>query len=467
MKKTKIVCTIGPATWDPEVMRQLIENGMNCARVNGAFADPDELDKVAKLVRDVSDKVSLMVDVKGPEIRLNKFGDPIPVKPGDIIEIGNNDSAHIYPANYDNVYTYLQPGQHMIMGDGDVEMELKEIRDDVMICEVIYGETLKPGKALNLPGAEYSNEILTEKDKINLRHSIETGWDFVSASFMNSKESAQAVKDFIGDADMKIIAKIEDEQGVNNIQEILEVVDGVMIARGGLGVEMGLEHVAKAQRELTFLSNIAGKPVITATQMLESMTENPRPTRAEAGDVATAVMLGSDAVMLSGESSAGKYPVEAVKFLHKAAVAAEDQDISMIIEENGFGTTTANAIAKAAAEVCNDLGSDISKVIVVSKSGATARLLARHTIEQPIYLFTSSPFQMRTNLLTRNIVDAFVFEGIQHGEGYDRDNAVKIVIEHAKQNGIVEPGEQILFLGKTDIAYHGYFPNVFEVLTVE
>ncbi|BCX13692.1 MAG: pyruvate kinase [Candidatus Dojkabacteria bacterium] len=464
-KKTKIVCTIGPSSWDPEVMRQMIENGMNCARVNGAFANPDELDKVANLVRSVSNKVSLMVDVKGPEIRLNKFANPIDLTVGQIIEIGNDENSEIYPANYKDIYKFVKPGQRAIIGDGDVAMVIEEIKGDKMICRVEYGEVLKPGKAFNLPGVDYSDEVLTEKDKINLRHAINTGWDFVSASFMNNKQSALYIKEFIGDAPMKIIAKIENEEGVQNASEILEIVDGIMIARGGLGVELGLEQVAIVQRELNFLCNIAGKPVITATQMLESMTEKPRPTRAEAGDVATAVMLGTDAVMLSGESSAGKYPVEAVKFLTKASLVAEEQDEPTIIELDGHATPTANAITRSAAELCINLENDIAKVVVVSKTGTTARMLARHMIRQPIYLFTSNEWYMRTAMLSRGIVDAFVFEGLGP-DPKNRDNAVKLITEMIQKYNIAQKGEKILLLGKTPIDSQDFFPNVFEIIEI-
>ncbi|MCA9381687.1 pyruvate kinase [Candidatus Dojkabacteria bacterium] len=471
-KKTKIVCTIGPASWDQEVMKKMIESGMNCARVNGAFADPEELDKVKTLVKNVSDDVSLMVDVKGPEVRMNKFGDPKKIKPGDEIIIGNTDADEIYPSNYNDLYTHLKPGQRLVVGDGDVEMKLEKIEGDKMYCTVVFGEVLKPGKALNLPGADYTSEVLTEKDKENLIHSIKTGWDFVSASFMNSREAAQTVKDFIaenGGADsMKIIAKIEDQEGVDKIDEILEVVDGVMIARGGLGVELGLEQVPHVQRLLTQKCNEAGKPVITATQMLESMTENPRPTRAEASDVATAVLLGSDSVMLSGESSAGQYPVEAVKFLASTAMVAEENTMPYVVDSRAHGSTTADALTKAAAEVCLEMQDEIDSVIIVSKTGTTARLLARHSFAQPIILFTSNDFFKRTAMLTKNIESAFVFEGIEHGsEEYNRDNAVRIIMDMAKKEGVVEQGQKVLFIGKTPIDGHGYFPNLFEVIEVE
>lgn len=461
-KKTKVVCTIGPSSWDPKVMKEMIEHGMNCARVNGAFADPEELDKVKHLVKSVANDVSLMVDVKGPEVRLNKFGDPKEIKTGDIIKIGNDENAEIYPSNYNNLYTYLAPGQRMVIGDGDVEMKLNEIQGDKMICEVVFGEILKPGKALNLPGADYSTEVLTEKDKINLKHGMETGWDFVSASFIQNAESAKMVKDFIAGSNMQLIAKIEDKEGVENIEEVLEIVDGIMIARGGLGVELGLEHVPSVQRYLTLMANDAGKPVITATQMLESMTYNSRPTRAEVNDVATAIMLGSDAVMLSGESSAGDYPIEAVKELTKVAGAVEPDLEPYIVPEISLGNQTTDALTKAAAKLCME-DESIQKVIVVSRTGRTAKLIGRNMIEQPIYAFVSSDEYVRHLSLAKGVNKAFVLEDrIQN-----RDTAINKILEVAKGNGVVESGDKILLVSK--IPYdveEDFFPNLFEVMEV-
>lgn len=326
MANTQIVCTIGPSSWDTEVMRKMIEAGMNFARVNGAFADTAELDKVTKLVRDVSSEVGLMMDVKGPEVRMNKFAAPLDLEIGMEIEIGNTPDSAIYPANYNDLYQKLQVGQRIVIGDGDVELKIKSIQGDKMTCEVVYGDVLKPGKAMNLPGASFATEVLTAKDLENLNHSLKLGWTHVSASFIQNAAAAKLVRTHL-QGRMKLIAKIEDQQGIDNIDEILPEVDGIMIARGGLGVELGLEKVPHAQRYLTYKAQAAGKYTIAATQMLESMTMNPRPTRAEVNDVVTAVLLGSDAVMLSAESSAGKYPVEAVQWMTKIAEEAEN-DVS-------------------------------------------------------------------------------------------------------------------------------------------
>ncbi len=328
LKKTKIICTIGPSSWSHEVMKGMIDAGMNVARVNGAFANPKELDKVKELVRSISEDVELMIDVKGPEVRLNKFPNPLPIKKDDIVVIGNTQKDPVYPANYSDLYQCLDIGQKMVVGDGDVELKLEKIEGDQMHCRVIAGQVIKPCKALNLPGASHTCQVLTENDMINLKHGMETGWDSVSASFIQSGDAARLVKDFIGDK-LKLVAKIEDQQGIDNIDEILSVVDEVMIARGGLGVELGLEKVHIAQRYLTKKCVEANVPVITATEMLQSMMDQPQPTRAEVSDVTTAILLGSNSIMLSGESAAGKYPIEAVQYLSKIALEAESPLLPM------------------------------------------------------------------------------------------------------------------------------------------
>lgn len=459
-KKTKIVCTIGPSSWDPAVMKQMIQAGMNVARVNGAFADEAELDKVTKLVRDVSDEVALMMDVKGPEVRMNKFSETKNIKPGDEIIIGNGPDAEIYPGNYADLYKVLKPGQRVVIGDGDTELIVKEIVGDKMHCEVVFGEYLKPGKALNLPGADFATSALTEKDIVNLKHSIKLGWDFVSASFVQNAESAREIKKHLEGSNMKLIAKIEDGEGVKNIDEILEVVDGVMVARGGLGVELGLEKVPMIEKTLIEKCNAVGKPVITATQMLESMTNNPRPTRAEVNDVALAVLMGTDSVMLSGESSAGKYPVEAVKELTKVSLEIEKQVEPKVLKTRAKSAIVTDALTKAAAEMCINMESEVDVVIVASRTGTTARLLGRHRINQPIYAFVSEEKFMRYLSLSKGINRAFVYSKVYK----DRDLAVKEIMSEALEKGIITKDSRVLLIGKSPSETGEYLPNIFEVI---
>lgn len=462
-KKTKIVCTIGPSSWDPEIMKQMIDAGMNCARVNGAFADEAEIEKVTNLVRGISSEVSLMLDVKGPEIRMNKFPEALKVKPGDLIEIGNNESSAIYPANYKDLYKSLGVGQRVVVGDGDTEMKITKIEGDKMTCEIVFGELLKPGKALNIPGATFATTVLTEKDKANLEYAISKGWDFVSASFIQSAEAAREITKYLVGSHMKLIAKIEDQAGIDNLDEILNEVEGVMVARGGLGVELGLEKVPMVQKLIIEKCNAIGKPVITATQMLESMTSNPRPTRAEVNDVATAIMQGSDCVMLSGESSAGEYPIEAVKELTKIAIEVEKSMRPAILTFKAAGRVVTDAVSKAAAQMCIEMGADVNKVIVVSQTGRTARLIGRHRISQPLFVFTSQDFYSRRMMLSKGINRTFTLEQ----KFTDRDQAVRDILTAAKSQGIVNAGENILLLCKTSFNGEQNLPNIFEVVGVQ
>lgn len=463
-KKTKIVCTIGPSSWDPEVMKQMIEAGMNVARVNGAFADEAELDKVTKLVRDISPEVALMMDVKGPEVRMNKFAETKMIKPGDQIIIGNGPDSEIYPGNYTDLYKVLTVGQRVVIGDGDTELVIKEIVGDKMHCEVVFGEQLKPGKALNLPGATFATSSLTEKDMVNLKHSIKLGWDFVSASFVQNAESAREIKSHLEGSNMRLIAKIEDGQGVENIDEILEVVDGVMVARGGLGVELGLEKVPMIEKLLIEKCNALGKPVITATQMLESMIHTPRPTRAEVNDVAMAVLMGTDSVMLSGESSAGKYPVEAVKELSKIALEIEKHIEPKVMKTRAKSAIVTDALTKAAAEMAINMieNYEVEVVLIASRSGTTARLLGRHRITQPIYAFVSDENYQRQLALSKGVNRAFVYKN----SAVDRDVAIKDIVKAALDVGVVNPETKVLVIGKSPSQEGGYIPNIFEVVKV-
>ncbi len=468
MPPVKIICTIGPATWDPDVVRQLIDLGMTAARVNGAFADPDELDKVKRLVRMFSKDVSLMVDVKGPEIRLNKFKEPLKIKPGDTVIIGSNpERDQIYPTNYPDIYKLLKKGNKIVVGDGDVVLIVDKVDEleGKIYATVEFGEQIKPGKALNLVGVSHTEEVLTQKDIVNLKHGLSTGWDMVSASFIKNKTSALKVREVIGDK-MHLIAKIEDEEGVQNIDEILEVVDGIMVARGGLGVSMGLEYVPVVERELIRKANQIGKPVITATQLLESMVENPFPTRAEVNDIETAVLLGTDGLMLSGETAAGKYPVEAVRTLVEISKFA----YSFVEPREDFPTSSASlttlALANAAIDIAHDMGDQLSAVVIVTRSGTTARLVARGNLKQPIYVFTNSELSKKGMNLVKGVRAAFLLEKGPPGFRTQRDVAVDFLKQLLQEYGLVKSGQRVLVLGKTPITGEEFFPNVFEVMTI-
>lgn len=461
-KKTKIVATIGPSTWDPEVMKSIIDTGLNVARVNGAFADIEELGRVAKLIRSFSTDVALMLDIKGHEIRLNKFDPDIKIKPGDEVIIGSSKKDKIYPITYPELYSNLKEGVTLLLDDGKVELEVKEIKNKKIYTKVINGSVIKYGKSINTPGTTLLNPPLTKKDIKQIKFCIKDGWDFVSASFIRNADDAKRVRKYLDKSHMKVIAKIEDSQGVENFDEILEEVEGIMVARGDLGIEIPFERVPELQKEFIRKCNEKGKPVITATHMLESMIESPRPTRAEISDVANAVLDGTDAIMLSGESSTGKYPVEAVETMRRIALETENDLTPSLIPGIPDAPEVTNALTKAAFEVATSL--DIDSIIVVSKTGRTARLLGRFRITQPIYAFVSKDYYKRRMNLSKGVYP-FTFPQTYK----DRDHALNGIIKEVIKKGFVNKTDKVLVIGNavTALTEKAYFPNIFEVVEIK
>lgn len=461
--KTKIVCTIGPSSWDPGIMRQMIQAGMDCARVNGAFADSSEMDKVKDLVRSISDSVSLMLDVNGQEIRLNKFDQSIPIEKAQKIVIGSNPKDDIFPVNYLDLYKYVDVGQRIYINGNDVELIVTAVEDGNIVCKVVSGDMLQPSKIINLPGCDYPSEVLTEQDKEKLRHAVVSGWDFVSPSYIEDAKSAVLVRNFIKGSNMKIIAKIENLKGIENIEEILEIVDGIMFSKEHLKTELGEAPANVYQKRLIRKCNEAGKPIIIATEILEASSDNPVPTKAESSDVSEAIIDGADAILLSAESASGHFPVESVEAIAQIARETESKVEPKVISSRPVGASiSADALTKAAASICIEMEHHVDKVVVVSKSGRTARVLARHGISQPIFAFVSKDSLARTLLLTKNISKAFQQEALDD----NRDNAVNHILERAKQLGILQVNEVVLLICKTPIDGDNYFPNIFEILSV-
>ncbi len=462
IKKTKIVCTIGPSSWPPEELKKMVDNGMNVARVNGAFADLPELERVEGLIKDASPDVALMLDIKGHEVRLNKFDEPIGIKVGQVIEIGNSEEHEIYPETFPNLYKDIPEGTVLIFDDGNVEALVREVTNDgVMKCEIVYGELFKPGKSINTPGIHLSNPSLTERDKDQIAFCKDRGWSFVAASFIRSKEDAEAVAKEVEGSHMKVIAKIEDQDGVDNLDAILDVVEGVMVARGDLGVEVPFERIPLIQKDIILKCNERGKPVITATQMLESMVEKVRPTRAEITDVANAIIDGTDAIMLSGESSTGKHPALAVGVMNRIAREIEPHLPPEIIYTKADAPEVTDALTKSAFQIAFELGEDLKAVIVVSLTGRTARLLGRFRLSQPIYAFVSEEAYRKRLMLSRGITKAFVFsESIE-----DRDKGIEEILEEVRKENLAETGDKILILGN-GLTNSTFFPNIFEIIEV-
>ena len=336
MRKTKIVCTIGPATDDDSVMRQVMLSGMNVARFNFSHGDhathEKRFEQISRLREELGLPIATLMDTRGPEIRLGKFVDdkPVTIETGDTYTLTTDDvlcDDKVGSISFKNLPRDVKPGVHILVNDGVIEMVVEKVTVTTIVCHVIHGGVLSNNKGINVPGVQLSMPYLSESDKNDLEFAAKMGFDFIAASFVRTSADIDYLRKYtqsLGWFDVRIIAKIENVEGVRNIDEILEASDGIMVARGDLGVEIPFEQIPSVQKQLIRKGYQAGKQVITATQMLESMITNPRPTRAEITDVANAIYDGTSAIMLSGETAAGAFPVEVVRTMDLIARTTED-----------------------------------------------------------------------------------------------------------------------------------------------
>ena len=396
MRKTKIVCTLGPSTDDEAVLKQMMIEGMNVARCNfshGNYEDHKKrMDMVKKLRKEVGRPIAILLDTKGPEVRVRDFKDgKVTLEEGQLFTLTADDvegTKDIVSITYNRLYEDLEVGMRVLIDDGLIEMKVEEVNKTNIVCRVINGGTVSNHKGVNVPDVNLSMPYISDKDREDIIFGIEQDVDFIAASFVQKKEDILQLRKLLeknGGNGVKIIAKIENAQGVANIDDIIEVSDGIMVARGDMGVEIPYEEVPVIQKKIIQKVYLAGKNVITATQMLESMTKNPRPTRAETTDVANAVYDGTSAVMLSGETAAGAYPVEAVKAMVRIAERAE-QDINyrkrFFQTEREATPDITDAICHATCTTALDLNA--KAIVAVTKSGAAARMIARYRPQSDI-----------------------------------------------------------------------------------
>jgi pyruvate kinase len=395
MKKTKIVCTLGPASDQKQVLTEMINAGMNVARLNfshGSHEEHREKIDVVKEVRGNLDKpVAIMLDTKGPEIRIKSFEEGrIDLQTGatftlncDETVVGNEFEVGV---TYCELYKEVSKGNMILIDDGLVGLEVEEIQDKKIICKVKNGGELKNNKSVNVPDVNIQLPAITEKDKRDIIFGIQEGVDFIAASFVRKIDDVIAIRKVLEENDgpkIQIISKIENREGVNNIDGILEVSDGIMVARGDLGVEIPAEEVPLVQKEIIKKCNIVGKPVITATQMLDSMIRNPRPTRAEVTDVANAIFDGTDAIMLSGETAVGKFPVSAIETMARIAKQTEkSQEYKERRLQNYGELSITNAVSSATCEMVEHL--DAAGIVVATVTGYTARMVSKNRPESVI-----------------------------------------------------------------------------------
>jgi pyruvate kinase len=393
MKNTKIVSTIGPSTDSKQKLAEIIEEGVDVIRQNFSHVDQEQHGKIYDRIRDVSEKTAVMADTKGPEIRLRQVKDGTVLEEGHKVEITTEDvegDSEVLSVNYDNFLEYIEPGDEIRIDDGKIELQVEEL-DGTAECQVVFGGEVSSRKSVNVPGKDIGLRAPTEKDISDVRFAASKGYDFVSLSFVKHAEDVEKVRNILDeeDSDMHIISKIEHRKAVENFDEILEASDAIMVARGDLGVELDASRLPMLQKEMIRKANKAGKPVITATQMLESMTENPTATRAEISDVANAVLDGTDAVMLSGETAIGEYPVETVRFMSRVVEEAEDElgdDVHHTVKDQP--ESTREIICKNVWQAARD--SDAGYIIAHTTSGSTARNVSKYRPEKPIIAFTDS-----------------------------------------------------------------------------
>lgn len=455
MRKTKIICTIGPACDNEETLTQMCYAGMNVARLNFSHGTLEEQQKKINLVNTVREKLNLpiaiMLDTKGPEYRIRKFeNDRITLKEGDTFTftteqiMGNQERVAV---NYPDLIEELKVGDQILVNNGLVVCKVKELKGNDAICEVLSGGELSNNKSMNFPNKVLKGDYLSEQDKEDLLFGIKNEVDFVAASFVSNGDDMRQLKDFLvsnGGGDIDIIAKIENQSGVDHIDEICQLADGIMIARGDLGVEIPYVELPAIQKRLTKTCRLLGKRVITATEMLESMIHNPRPTRAEISDVANAVYDGTSAVMLSGESAAGKYPVQAVKTMAEIAECTEKEiDYTDWFHKTEYVIrSNLDALSHGTCAMAIDVNAKC--IVVNSVSGTTARMVSRFRCPVDIVGMTTSKRAMRKLNLSWGVIPMFSeqFNSIDV-MFYNDLNQAKEVFGLKKGDNVVLTGGQI------------------------
>ncbi|MGW2646080.1 pyruvate kinase [Streptomyces sp. NPDC001393] len=403
MRRAKIVCTLGPATDSYDQIKALVDAGMDVARFNLSHGTHTEHEERYRRVRKAADEtgrsVGILADLQGPKIRLDRFGEgPVLLERGDTftitVEDGVEGDRHRCGTTYAGLAADVTPGERILVDDGKVCLEVTAVDGPRVHTLVVEGGMVSDHKGLNLPGVAVSVPALSRKDEEDLRWALRTGFDVIALSFVRSGDDAKGVHRIMAEEGRRlpVIAKIEKPQAVTNLDGIVAAFDGLMVARGDLGVEMPLEQVPIVQKRAVKLAKRNAKPVIVATQMLDSMVDNSRPTRAEASDVANAVLDGTDAVMLSGETSVGKYPVETVRTMAKIVAAAEEDMLAKglpPLTESNKPRTQGGAVARAAAEMGDFLGAKF--LVAFTQSGDTARRLSRYRSPIPLLAFTPEP----------------------------------------------------------------------------
>ena len=454
VSKTKIICTIGPASDNKKMLSKLVKAGMNVMRLNFSHGSHEEHLKKIELITEINNelgsKVAILLDTKGPEIRTGNFvGGQTEFKKGQVSVITPEDiegTSDRFTITYKELYKDVKPGGFILVNDGQVELLVDHVEGKDIVCVCANNGVVKDKRGINVPGIKLGFDYLSEKDIADITFGCEQGVNFIAASFVRRAQDVLDVKKLLienGHPEIQIIAKIENSEGVENMDEILKVADGIMVARGDLGVEVPAEDVPLIQKEIIKKCRAVGKVVITATQMLDSMQENPRPTRAEVSDVANAIFDGTDAIMLSGESAQGKYPEEAVMTMTKIALKTEetlDYDALLRKAIRTAPEDPSEAICMSVAEIASKFS--VAAIIVYTESGSTAKRVSRYRPESMV--IAATPYEPVTCSLALN----WGVKGVVCKQMRDRVAQIEYAQILAKENG-VEPGEQILITAGT------------------
>lgn len=461
MRKAKIVCTIGPSSESLENTKKLIKAGMNVARLNFSHGDFEEHGNRIKNIKiankEMGTSVAVLLDTKGPEIRLGKLKEePIELIQGEQVTLTTEEilgDINRVPITYNNLPNDVSVGSTILIDDGLIGLTVEEVQGTEIICRIVNSGQIKSKKGVNVPGVAISLPGITEKDANDIIFGIEMGIDFVAASFVRKASDVLEIRELLerhNASHIQIISKIENQQGVDNLDEILEVSDGLMVARGDLGVEIPAEEVPLVQKTMIEKCNRVGKPVITATQMLDSMQRNPRPTRAEASDVANAIFDGTDAIMLSGETAAGKYPVEAVTTMSRIAERAEAAlEYREIFNKQASAqqTSVTEAISQAVAVSALDLNA--AAIVTSTQSGYTARMVAKYRPKSPIIAVTNDERVMRRLALIWGVKPVL-------GEIAETTDAMfENAVAGARSTGLISLGDTIVITAGVPVGRAG------------
>jgi pyruvate kinase len=451
LSKTKIIATIGPSSWDENILREMISNGMSIARINASFADFDELKRVSESIRKITARVALMLDTQGHKIRVVGFDKEREIKENDTVIVvaesfskNKKLSQNHIQISYPSLYKDTTRDAQIVLDDGNIILEVKDIKGEEIFCTVVQGGILKPKKTVNVPGVHLNFPSISKKDEEDIKFAVDNNFDFISASFIRDIDDIAQIRKIMGDTQTRLIAKIENREGVDNFDQILNFVDGIMVARGDMGVELPLWEIPAIQKQMIYKCRCVGKPVIVATQMLESMRENMRPTRAEVSDVANAVMDGCDAVMLSAETSTGKYPALSVKMANDIAFNCE----KVLIPQRVNGYTQASIDTDVICSSIFDISSQLNLkgVVVLSKTGKTTQSLSRHRLNIPIWEVGNNVQRIRQNALLRG-VKGYYLKDLPS----DRDNAVKRAVECVYSYGELDLQDKIAIISGSSI----------------